>query len=130
MKNIHFLHLEKFNDTKNYEKVSEYIYKSLNDSNDGLVKNGDFITCLSFTLEEEFNEVEDRQYPLEDILDKYLAHVSDVISDEEDSTEMIVELCTQNSLENIQNLVQIIGKRVYLKDVEENGNIYEKLIIE
>lgn len=130
MKNIHFVQQEKYNDTTKYRQVSDFIYESLHDAEDGLVSNGDFVTCLSFTLEEELNELEERQYPLEDILNKYLAHVSDYFLDDEDSIEMILELCTADSLEKMQELVKIIGKRVYNKDVEENGNTYEELIIE
>lgn len=130
MKNIHFVIQEKYNDPSKYEKIAEGVYKSLFEDEDGLVEEGHFVTTLSFTLEEDLNELEERQYPLEDILNQFLAHVSDYISEDEDSAEMILELCTQDWQEKMEELVTIVGKRVYNKEVEENGIIYEKLIIE
>ena len=129
MKNIELIELEKYRDTSRFEKVSEGIYKALHADNDGLVEKGDYVTAFSFTLEEELGEMEDRQYPLEDLLDKFLAHVSEFIQDEPGNPIMKLELCTQSWLDNMQELVQIRGKRDYNKEVEEEGETYLELVI-
>ena len=130
MKNIHLVAPEKYNDSSKFENLSNGIYKSLYDYENELVKKGNFVTTLSFTLEEELNELDDKQYPLEDILDKYLAHVSEFIQYDDNSIEMILELCTQDWLDNMEELVKIVGKRVYNKEVEKDGKTYIKLEIE
>lgn len=130
MKNIELIDLEKYADTNRFEKISEGIYKALDAYNDDLVEKGHYVTAFSFTLEEELGETEDRQYPLEDLLDKFLAHVSEFIQDEPDNPVMKLELCTQDWLDNMQELVQIRGKRVYNKEVIENGETYLELVIE
>ena len=130
MKNIHHVIQEKYNDTSKFENLSNGIYKSLFDYENGLVVKGNFVTTLSFTLEEELNELDDKQYPLEDILDKYLAHVSEFIQYDDNSTEIILELCTQNWQNRMEELVTIVGKRVYNQDEVQDGKTYVKLIIE
>ncbi|WP_300675337.1 hypothetical protein [Soonwooa sp.] len=130
MKNIHIIEHEKYKDNLKFEKVSNGVYKSLYDYNEGLVQKGHYVTTLSFTLEPELNEVQDKQYPLEDILDKYFAHVSDFVLYDDTSTEMILELCTQDWLNKMEDLLTIVGKRVYNKEVEEDGKNFIKLEIE
>jgi hypothetical protein len=130
MKNINFNSQEKYNDNTKFEKISEGIYKSLYDYENDLVKNGQYVTSISFTLEEKFNEISDRQYPLEDILDKFFAHVSEFIQDDINNPIMIVELCTQNWLDKMEELVSIIDKNVYNKEEIIDGKTYVKLVIE
>jgi hypothetical protein len=130
MKNIELIELEKYADANRFEKISEGIYKALDAYNDDLVEKGHYVTAFSFTLEEELGETEDRQYPLEDLLDKFLAHVSEFIQDEPDNPVMKLELCTQDWLAEMQELIKIRGKRVYNKEVIENGETYLELVIE
>lgn len=130
MKNIESIELEKYTDPAKFEKISDGIYKSLESYNDDLVEKGHYVTAFSFTLEEELGEMEDRQYPLEDLLDKYLAHVSEFIQDEPDNPVMKLELCTQDWLDNMEDLVKIRGKRVYNKEVIGDGETYLELMIE
>jgi len=87
------------------------------------------VIALSFTLEE--NEVEDWQYPIEDILDKYLAHISEEIHKVENNI-LQLELCTQNWLDKMIDLKSIVGKRIYTRAYvdETDGKTYCRLIIE
>jgi hypothetical protein len=130
MKDIQILTPEKYNDTSRYEKVEEGIYRSLLNYPDEIVLKGQYVTTVSFTLEAEHNELSDRQYPLEDILDEYLAHVSDFTQDEPENPVMILELCTQEWLDAMQRLVQIAGKHIYNRVVEKNGEELVELVIE
>lgn len=129
MKNIHFVPRKKYSDPARYEKIADGIYKALTDSADELVLKGHYVTTLSFTLEAERNELEDRQYPLEDILDEFLAHVSEFVQDDPDNPEMILELCTQNWPEKMTALTGIVGKQVYNQQLEKNGQTLIELVI-
>ncbi len=128
MKNIHLINQEKYNDSLKFEKISEGIYKALVEYEH--VDIGNFVTTFSFTLEKELNETDDMQYPLEDLLDMYLAHVSEFIKYEVNNPEMILELCIQGSLAKIQELIKITGKHVYNKEIVEEGQSYFSLVIE
>lgn len=121
---------EKYSDPARYEKIAEGIYKALADSPDELVLKGHYVTTLSFTLEAERNELADRQYPLEDILDRFLAHVSEFVQDDFANPEMILELCTQNWLEEMTELTGIVGKQVYNRIINKNGQDLVELVIE
>lgn len=130
MKNIHLIIQEKYADATKFEKIAEGMYKALYDYGNGLVDKGNFVTTLSFTLEEELNEIENRQYPLEDLLDKYYAHVAEFIQNDSNSEEMILELCTQNWQDSMEELLKIVGKRVYNQEVEIEGKTYIRLMID
>src|SRR5688500_14400413 len=130
MKDIRLIKLEKYGDPKRFEKVAEGIYRAVCDYEDKLVEKGQYVTAFSFTLEEDLNEIVNRQYPLEDILDKFLAHVSEFIQDDKDNPVMKLELCTQDWLDRMKELIQISGKRVYNKEVSKDGKKYVELVIE
>lgn len=117
MKNIKLLHLDKYNDLSKYELAESGIYKFLNDNDD---------TCYRMSLSMEIEDEENIQYPLEDILDKYFLYVSDFI----DNTPPILNIEFAGELDDINNLKQIIGKRVFNHQYTDNGNTYTKLIIE
>ena len=126
MKNIKNYNAKKYEDEK-YTKVEDGIYKIIDDWN----YKDLYVTSLSFEQEPEIEEGEDAsdisQYPLEDILDKYLVYISDFYEDlnKENSKTCYQEFASSN-LENIKNLREIINKHVYNK--EEEGKI--KLVIE
>lgn len=130
MKNITIVGREEYQDITKFEKITDYIYKALFNTTDGLIKEGYYVTTISFTLEEELDELEDRQYPLEDLLDKYLAHVSEIVQDDEDSPIMILELSTNVWLDQMEELITINGKRIYNKEVQKEGRTIIDLIIE
>ncbi len=126
MKNIKNYDAKKYEDPK-YEKVEEGIYKIFDDW-----KHEDlYVTSLSFVQEPELGEGEDAsyisQYPLEDVLDKFLVFVSDFYESLNTSTsnECYQEFASPR-LKAVQELRTIIDKHVYNK--EEDGKI--KLIIE
>lgn len=108
---------------------------------DGIYKTEDrgqtlYVTSLTFVQEPEYEEGENAsmisQYPLEDILDKYLCHISDFYEDlnVENSQECFIEFASFD-LGNIKELREIIGKHVYNKATTgEDGREYIKLIIE
>ena len=130
MKNIQLIKLEKYNDSSKFEKVADGIYKALSDYQDDIVEKGHYVTALSFTLEEDLNETQDRQYPLEDILDEFSAHISEFIQYEEDNPVMELELCTQDWLDEMSELIKIVGKRVFNREVTKDGKTYIELVIE
>lgn len=128
MKNIQLISLEKYNDSSKFEKVTGGIYKAL--CNYENVEKDWYVTAFSFTLEEDLNENEDRQYPLEDIMTKFYAHVSEVIQDEKDNPVMKLELCTQEWLDEMKELIKIVDKHVYNREIVEDGKTYIELVIE
>ncbi|SHI22495.1 hypothetical protein SAMN02745229_02193 [Butyrivibrio fibrisolvens DSM 3071] len=130
MKNIQIYTAEKYN-TSEYVEVKSNIYKT----HDSFMDQDAFVTTLSFEQEPEYEEGSDSsdisQYPLEDVLDKYYVAVSDFYEDLNDgsSNTCYLELSGE-SLEDIENLLEIVGKHVYNKEEESDGKTYIKLIIE
>lgn len=91
-----------------------------------------YVTSLVFVPEPELGENNPTdghvsQYPLEDILDKFNCFCTDYYEEENkaDLNNSYQEFASKK-IEDIQNLLRIVGKHVYNK--EENGEI--KLIIE
>ena len=91
-----------------------------------------YVTSIIFEPEPELNENEPSdkyvsQYPLEDILEKFGCYCRDDYTkeNEEDLVNSYIEF-VGDSIEEIENLLAIIGKHVYNK---EDGE-YVKLIIE
>ncbi len=92
----------------------------------------EYFTSLLFEPEPELGENKPTdeyvsQYPLEDILDKFLCSVGDEYTKEnlEDSVNSYVEFCSFD-IEKIKNILDLVGKHVYNQEVD--GGI--KLIIE
>lgn len=117
MKNIQLLDLDKYNDSSKYKMIERGIYKLLNDSDD---------TCYRMSLSMELENGESMQYPLEDILDKYFLYISEFIQ----NNSLLLNIEFAGELEDITNLKQIIGKRVFNECYIDNGNVYYNLIIE
>ena len=128
MKNINNYEAEKYNSSE-YLKAEDGIYESVSDCEKL------YVTSLTFEQEPEYEEGEFAddisQYPLEDLLDKFYCHISDFYDDLNVSDSKICYLeFVAMDLEDIRNLREIIGKHVYNKEYEEDGNTYIKLIIE
>ncbi len=114
-------------------------YKDIEDEENIIFKNMDeeteetvYVTSIVFEPEPEFNENQPSdkyvsQYPLEDILDKFGCYCGDNYEkeNEEDYVNSYVEFVSDN-IEEIENLLTIIGKHVYNKIDGE----YVKLVIE
>lgn len=124
MKNIKNFDAPKYNGAA-YTLVEEGICKTED--------NGEtiYVTSLSFVQEPEFDEgssaAEISQYPLEDILDRFLCYISDFYPElnTADSVECYQEFAG-STVEDLRKLRSIIGKHVYNK---EDGQ-YVKLCIE
>ncbi|MFK8104744.1 MAG: hypothetical protein AB8G15_19655 [Saprospiraceae bacterium] len=120
MKNFKILELEKLNDTSRYKKIEEGIFEKIRD--DGRYSP----PCIALSMELEAGE--NSQYPLEDILDKYLVHVEDFL---ESGAPNIFKYIFGGDLAGIQQLKMLIGKRVYNEEfLDEDGRARVKLVIE
>ncbi len=130
MKNIQNYKAEKY-ESKDYEEVEENIYRGKSPWSEEQI----YVTSLQFEQEPEFGEGESpkdiSQYPLEDILDKFLVHITDFYEKEnnESANTCYLEFASP-AINAIQKLRTIIGKRAYLYTYEKDGEEYEKTIIE
>lgn len=125
MKNIQSCtNLEKYS-ASDYTLVSEGIYSH----------RGEYVTALSFDQEPEFGEgrnaSEISQYPLEDLLDRFLVYVSDFFEEyNAPETETCLLEFSGDSEEDIAGLRSIIGRHVYNRECSSDGKISVDLIIE
>lgn len=130
MKNIKIYAAEKYQ-TGEYDKEKENIYMTFDD-----FMNCDmYVTSLSFEQETEYDEGADSgdisQYPFEDILDKYCVAVQDFYPEQNDGSNNICVLEFSDSyIPNIGNMPDIVGKHVYNKEVERDGQTYTDFVIE
>lgn len=127
MKNIRIYHAPKYN-TSEYEEIETNIYKTLEKDQGEII----YVTSLMFEQEPEYGEnepdgAEVSQYPLEDILDKFLCACEDFYEEEneKDPVNSYMEFVSPN-IQDIKDLLSIVGKHVYNK---EDGE-YIELIIE
>ncbi len=124
MKNIQYYNAEKYSD-KQYDSMEQGIH----------CKDGMYYVSLSFVqepdLDEGYSSKSISQYPLEDILDKFLVHISDFYDEEnsKDQDMCVLEFASENK-EQIVKLLSIVGKHVYNKAVMEDGEEVIALIIE
>ena len=130
MKNITIYTPTKYN-TDKYTKVKDNIYKTY----DNFMKQDSFVTSLSFEQEPEYGEGESSadisQYPLEDILDRYYVAIEDFYGEINDgSSNVCVYEFSGSSIEDIEKLLELVGKHVYNKTVENGGEAYTVLEIE
>ncbi|WP_282043341.1 hypothetical protein [Winogradskyella flava] len=123
MKNITLVKLKKYENQKRYKQVEDGIYMDLNDED-----KAKYRMTLSYELE---NDETNNQYPLEDILDKYLMHVSDFLEsrNKPNSNTYIFEF--GGYLDKMIEAKEIIGKKVFNRDYrDEDGQIRVELVIE
>ncbi len=123
MKNIKLEKSKKYDNSKNYQLVENGIYKDLNDKDDTPYR-----MMISYELESDNTN---NQYPLEDILDKYLMYVSDFMESENipKSSKFKIEL--GGYLEDMKKAKIIIGKKVYNRDIiDKDGKVRVELVIE
>lgn len=111
MKNIQNYYAAKYDNEQEYRKVEEDIYQYTEDGEEL------YVTSLSFEQEPEYGEGESAadisQYPLEDILDEYLCHISDFYEEfnVEESKTCFIEFASPE-IQDIRNLRGIIGKEI------------------
>lgn len=97
---------------------NDIVWEDLHDPNE---KNVIYVTSIVFEPEPELEENEPSdpyvsQYPLEDILDKFFVYCNDMYEkeNESDKNHSYVEFASEK-IEEIRNLLSIIGKHVYNK---------------
>ena len=113
MKIIKAITLEKYSDTERYTQIDEFIYK---DSTGGIAGTMGFGTdpVYCITLYTELEDDEDTQYPLEDLLDKYLVNCTEVMEEkEEDGKRIFIFEIENNNEEKIKAIASLVGKRIY-----------------
>ncbi|WP_051575583.1 hypothetical protein [Aquimarina atlantica] len=123
MKNIILVKLKKYENQKRYKQVEDGIYLDLNDEHEAKYR-----MTLSYELQ---SDETNNQYPLEDILDKYLMHVSDFLESKNkpNSNKFIFEF--GGYLDKMIEAKEIIGKKVFNRDFRaEDGQIRVELVIE
>ena len=130
MKNIQVYKAEKY-DSDDYVEVKANIYKTF----DSFMNAESYVTSLSFEQEPELEEGADSrdisQYPLEDVLDKFYVAVEDFYTELNDGSSNTCYLEFSGAgIEDIENLLQIVGKHVYNRAEERDGKTYIKLVIE
>jgi len=124
MKNIKLYSANKYH-TPKYREIAPGIYQH------GHL----YVTSLAFEQEPALGEgtsaADISQYPLEDILERYLVHVSDFYPklNTKKSVTCYIEFAG-TKVEYIQGLHSIIGRRVINKALYENGEESVVLIIE
>ncbi len=111
-----------------YKKVADGIYQMQDDEKL-------FVMSLSFEQEPELGEgkgtADISQYPLEDILDKYFCQISDFYEERNAAGSKVCFLeFASEDMNNILELKEIVGKHVYNKAVERDGQVFDELIIE
>ena len=129
MKNINSFVADKYKKLESgYVEVEDAIYKKNEIGNL-------YVMSLSFEQELVLNEGVDAsdisQYPLEDILDRYNCYISDFFAElnKQGSETCYLEFASSN-LDDLRNLRTIIGKHVYNKDIERDGQVFAELIVE
>ena len=120
MKEIRVFHSKKY-DNGNYLCIDDSIY---------FCKDCYYVS-LSFFQEPELGEgtgTNLSQYPIEDILDKYLVYISDFYNDLNNNLEgrCFLEF-PSDDIGDIKALLNIVGKNVFVKNVANNRSA---LIIE
>ena len=119
MKNLEIINDEKLVDESKYKFIEEGIYLD--------VKEADGCTPYRLAMSMELEDGDDDQYPLEDILDKYLIHVEDFL----DSEEGIQKYIFGGKIDDLRSLKSIVGKRVRNKEIfDKNGDTSIGLVIE
>ena len=120
MKIIKTLALDKYKDTKKYKKLETNIYRNTKD-------DGNVFYCV--TLYAELERGEDSQFPLENFLDEYLIHITDVFEEKEENGKrvLIFEVESKNDVP-IEIFAKFVGKRIFTYDDGEGIEIgYEPL---
>ena len=123
MKNISLETLKRYDNPRRYKLVEEGIYIDLKEEGDDKYR-----MTLSYELEKDETN---NQYPLEDILDKYLMYVSDFLKSKNKpgSNKYIYEF--GGYLDKMIEAKEIIGKKVFNRDFkDDDGQTRVKLVIE
>ncbi|WP_298954050.1 hypothetical protein [uncultured Nonlabens sp.] len=122
MKNISLYHSEKFATSDHIKWIEHNIYQELSEEH-----GSPYRTTISYDL--EFDETSN-QYPLEDILNKYDLFVNDFLVDENDSNSKTYYVELGGEVEDLLNMTEIFGKKVFNRELMIDGQLQIALIIE
>ena len=125
MKNFKLYNAKKYSNTDEYEKVEEGIYKH----------GSDYVTSLTFEMdnsrfgEEDGSPQNISQCPFEDFLDEYGVWVEDFYEDlNEDSEVTCYQEFASSDIDDIRNLLTIIGKEFYAVENSDEPGCYDIVI--
>lgn len=125
MQNIQIAECKKYEDYDRYQLIENDIYLDTKDLEDTRYR-----MTISYELINE-KEGNNNQYPLEDILGKYLIHVSDFYEAENIKGENKFKYELAGELSNLKKSQEIIGKKVFNQIfINEAGQEEVRLIIE
>lgn len=129
MRDITLERPEQYQDEARYRLVEGGIYQETAEAGrlpEGM-RDDSYRMALSFTTEEG-----EGQYPLEDVLDRFLVHVEDVFVEapEPATAGARVVYGFGGDVADLQGLATIIGKHVYNERFEEDGHGYVRLVVE
>lgn len=134
MKNFQNYTPEKYA-TPDYEQIEEGIYRTKDPY--GAMQEEIYVTSLTFEQEPECYGEEGgcpryiSQVPFESLLDEYSLFVTDFYASlNEKSDTVCYQEFGSGEIENIRKLRAIIGRRVYARPYEEDGEEYYNLVIE
>ena len=132
MKNFGSYTPEKYSEPS-YQKIEEGIYRTKSPYGEDEI----FVTSLSFEMEPECYGEEDAsprnlaQVPIEGILDEFFVYVTDFYDQlNEESETLCYQEFGSGSLEDIQKLRTLIGKRFYAVPYMDNGEEYYNMVME
>lgn len=122
MKNIKLEKSEKYENAELFKLIENGIYLDLNEEED--IK---YRMTISYELE---NDDSNNQYPLEDILDKYLMFVSDFLENENEYGSGRYKLELGGNLDKMEEAHVIFGKKIYHQDfLDDDGQVRVQLVI-
>lgn len=102
----------------------------------GIYKHGnDYVTSLTFEMdntrfcEEDGSPQNIPQCPFEDLLDEFTVYVSDFYEDLNDSSEITCyQKFASSDIDDIRNLLTIIGKEYYAVEKTDDPGCYDIVI--
>jgi hypothetical protein len=127
MKIIKALKLDKYDDCARYTQYEGFIYRDVTGGvGTRMGITSEPVYCVTLYAELEDDEL-DTQYPLEDLLDEYLVHCTEVAEEKEEAGKRIFIFEIEgDDVDSIKSIAGLVGKRVYNY---EEGN-FVSLVIE
>lgn len=114
------VHADRFDDASQYRPTDEKeVFEKLED--------GDFVAALEYVRETD----EDTQYPMEDVLDRFLAHIDAFEVTAAEHPKGQVDVFSSSDLEGIVTMIgELLGRRAYNVDLVEDGQEVVSLTID
>lgn len=114
MKIMKALKLAKYDDRTRYTQYEGFIYRDVTGGVGGRMGiTSEPVYCVTLYAELEDDEL-DTQYPLEDLLDEYLVHCTEVAEEKEEAGKRIFIFEIEGEdVDSIKSIADLVGKRVY-----------------